>query len=330
MRHDIYYISTMKHVSILALYDATIASIDSSQQMLNRVNDFLKYKHMPPFYVIDIVGAERNIDMNKGLYRVQPTKLLKEVGTTDMIIIPMLCGNFPEAIKANKPYIDWICDRYQQGAEIACLCVGSFILGATGLLDGKRCAIHWAAKDEFMRTFPAVLPVDDKIITDEARMYTCGGGYAYLNLLLYVIERQVGKEISILASKMFEIDTDRKSQYPFAIFIGQKAHNDREVLQAQKLIEDQPCAAYSVDGICASVGVGRRSFERRFKKSTGNTIAEYVQRVKVEFAKKQLELSDKTINEIIYEVGYNDSDTFRKIFRRYADMSPGDYRRRFG
>src|SRR5690606_31325734 len=154
------------------------------------------------------------------------------------------------------------------------------------------------------------------------------GGYSYLNLLLYIFEKHLGREISILASKMFEIDIDRKSQNPYVIFIGQKRHGDKIVLKAQGWIEDNSTEKYTVDNICEKFNVGRRTFERRFKKCTGNSIAEYIQRVKVEFAKKNLEAGRKTVNEIIYETGYNDIDAFRKVFKKYTDLTPVEYRKK--
>jgi transcriptional regulator GlxA family with amidase domain len=150
-----------------------------------------------------------------------------------------------------------------------------------------------------------------------------------LNLLLYIIEKHVGREMSILASKMFEIDIERKSQNPFMIFIGQKKHGDELVIRAQEFIENNPTANFTVDEVCVKFGVGRRTFERRFKKGTGNSVVEYIQRVKVEFAKKHLETGRKTVNEIIYETGYNDIDAFRRVFRKFTDLSPIDYRKKF-
>jgi transcriptional regulator GlxA family with amidase domain len=251
------------------------------------------------------------------------------VTKSDVIVIPLLCGNFPRAIKENAVYRDWVVSKYHEGAEIVCLCVGSFFLASTGLLNEKRCSIHWAAKHEFHEMFPDITLIDDKIITDESGICTCAGGFSYLNLLLYIIEKHHGREMSILASKMFEIDIDRRTQNLFTIFMGQKTHGDSHVLQAQQFIESNPTQLFTIDDICEKVGVGRRTFERRFKKFTGNSASEYIQRVKVEFAKKQLELGRKTVSEIIYEVGYNNVDAFRKVFKKYTDLSPVDYRRRF-
>ena len=319
----------MKHVSILPLYDATLTSIDSSHQLFSRVNDFMSYQGKPSFYDIEVVGLVKNTKLSNGLYSVNAGKTIHQVKRTDVIVLPLLCGNFKKAIQENKEYTEWLTSQYHSGSEIVCLCVGSFYLASTGLLHNRKCAVHWAAKNEFKEMFPDIHIVDDSIITDEKGIYTCGGGYSYLNLILHVIEKHLGREISILASKMFEIDIERKSQNPYVIFIGQKRHGDELVLKAQDLIESNPTLSYTVDTICENFSVGRRTFERRFKKCTGNSILEYMQRVKVEYAKKHLEAGRKTVHEIIYETGYNDIDAFRKVFKKITDLSPVEYRKKY-
>jgi transcriptional regulator GlxA family with amidase domain len=244
--------------------------------------------------------------------------------------VPIVCGDFAKTADTNKPYRDWVLRQHKRGAEIVSLCVGSFFLASTGLLDDRKCAIHWAAKDEFASMYPDVTVIDDTIITDERGIYTCGGGYSFLNLLLYIIEKHLGRETSVLASKMFEIDIERKKQNPFMIFMGQKRHNNEAILRAQEFIENNPSQLFTIDGVCAKIGMGRRTFERRFKKCTGNSVVEYIQRVKVEQTKKGLESGSKTINEIISGVGYNDIDAFRKVFKKYTDLTPLEYRRRYG
>ncbi|MDB5249857.1 MAG: helix-turn-helix-domain containing protein AraC type [Segetibacter sp.] len=319
----------MKHVSILPLYDATLSSIDSSHQLFSRVNDFMRYQGKEPFYNIELVGLAKSTKLSNGLYTINTDKTIDQIEQTDIIVLPLLCGNFKKAIQENKKYTNWLIAQYHKGAEVVCLCVGSFYLASTGLLDNRKCAVHWAAKNDFKEMFPNIKVIDDSIITDEKGIYTCGGGYAYLNLLLYVFEKHLGREISVLASKMFEIDIERKSQNPFVIFTGQKKHGNEIVLKAQEFIENNPTDSYTVDSICEKFNIGRRTFERRFKNCTGNSILEYIQRVKVEFAKKHLEAGRKTVNEIIYATGYNDIDAFRKVFKKITDLSPVDYRKKY-
>ena len=313
----------------MPLYDATVTSIDSSHQLFSRVNDFMQYQRKPKFYEVEIVGVEKEIRLNNGLYVIHADKTIDQIETTDVIVIPLLCGNFTNAIANNAIYKEWIIARYHNNAEIVCLCVGSFFLASTGLLNNKKSAVHWAAKNEFSKMFPDITVIDDSIITDENGIYTCGGGFSYLNLLLYIIEKHLGREISILASKMFEIDIERKSQHPYVIFTGQKQHGEEMVLRTQDFIENNPTASFTVDEICQKFGVARRTFERRFKENTGNSILEYIQRVKVEFVKKQLETGRQTVNEIIYKAGYNDTDAFRKVFKKFTALSPVDYRKKY-
>jgi transcriptional regulator GlxA family with amidase domain len=319
----------MKHISILTLNDATVTSIDSSYQIFSRVNDFLRYQGREPFYRVEIVGITKNTTLNNGLYNINVNKTIDEITKTDVIVVPLLCGDFSSTSKKNESYVPWVQSQYHNSCEIVSLCVGSFFLASTGLLSARKCAIHWAAKNDFQLMFPDVHVIDDGLITDEGRIYTCGGGYSYLNLILYIIEKHLGREMSILASKMFEIDIERKSQNPYVIFQGQKRHGDPSVLKSQEIIENNPTAIFTVDEICTQVGVGRRTFERKFRRCTGNSLAEYIQRVKVEFTKKQLEVGRKTVSEIGYEVGYNDIDSFRKVFKKYTDVSPVEYRRKY-
>lgn len=319
----------MKNITILALHDSSINCVDSCFQILTKVNDFLAYQGKQPYYKVEIAGLEKSTPLSNGLYQINTHLNISQVERTDLIIIPIICGNNQRSIQQNEKFIEWVSARYKDGTEIVSLCVGSFVLAATGLLDHKSCAVHWAAKNEFQKMFPKVKLVDDHLITDEDGIYTCGGAYSYLNVLLYIIEKHLGREMAILASKMFEIDIDRKSQHQFVIFLGQKNHEDSHVLEAQNFIELNFEKKLTVEEICGKAGVGRRTFERRFRKLTGNSIIEYIQRVKVEAVKKQLELGRKTVNEIVFEVGYNDINAFRTVFKRCTGLSPVDYRKKY-
>ncbi len=319
----------MKHISILALEGATMTSLDGSHQLFSRINDFLTYKGETPFYTVEFIGANKETSLNGGIYKIQVDRTINEISKTDLIIIPIICGDFIKMIKVNEVFVDWIKQQYHNNAEIASLCVGSFFLASTGLLDGKNCATHWASKNDFQMMFPGINVLEDTIITEENGIYTSGGTYSYLNLLLYIIEKHLGREMSVLASKMFEIDIERKNQNQFAIFIGQKRHGDMEVLKAQEFIETNSDKKISVDEVCLKFGIGRRTFERRFKKSTGNSFSEYIQRVKVESVKKELETGIKTINEVVFDVGYNDINAFREVFKKFVGMSPVNYRKKY-
>lgn len=234
-----------------------------------------------------------------------------------------------KVIESNKDFFPWINKQYKGGAEVASLCVRTFLLASTGLLDGKKCATHWMATNEFRKMFPDVNLVSEKIITDEHGIYSSGGANSFWNLIIYLIEKSAGREVAILCAKIYEIEIDRGTQSQFTIFTGQKEHDDEPIRKAQEFIENNFQEKITVDQLATMFAVGRRSLERRFKKATCNTVSEYIQRVKMEAAKKSFETSRKNINEIMDDVGYSDTKAFRTIFRRTTGLSPIEYRNKY-
>jgi transcriptional regulator GlxA family with amidase domain len=177
--------------------------------------------------------------------------------------------------------------------------------------------------------FPEVNLQTDKLITDENGIYTNGGAYSFLNLLIYLVEKYYDRQTAIYCSKVFQIEMDRQSQSEFIIFKGQKLHGDEMVKEAQSYMEDNLHEKISVEHLSERFAVGRRHFDRRFIKATGNTPLEYLQRVKIESAKRIFETSRKTINEAMYEVGYADVKAFRELFRKITGLSPLEYRSKY-
>jgi transcriptional regulator GlxA family with amidase domain len=319
----------MKHVSILVPNEAVLASITDPRYMFTAVNDFLANAGRSPMFKVELVGIAKEVSLNKGAFSVHTDVLLKDVKKTDIIFVPALSGDLKSAIEMNKDFIPWIIDQYQKGAEVASLCIGAFLLASTGLLNGKKCSTHWIYANEFRDMFPEITLVDDRIITEEDGLYSSGGAASYWNLLLYLIEKYTGREMAILASKFFAIEIDRKSQSPFIMFNGQKKHEDEPIKQAQEFIEKNVTEKISVEELATRFAIGRRHFERRFKKATNNTPVEYIQRVKIEAAKKQLEDGNKNVSEVMYDVGYSDTKAFRTIFKKITGLSPVDYKNRY-
>lgn len=304
-------------------------NIDGSHQILSQVNTFLKGMGKEPIFEIQMVGLLKRTVQRNGLFTIEPDVLIDEVKKTDLIIIPAIHDDIQTAIETNRDFLPWIIEQHAQGAEIASLCIGAFFLAATGLLNGRQAATHWSLANEFRQMFPDVGLVDDKIMTEDQGIYTSGGAYSYLNLLVYLVEKFAGRDIAILISKSFMIDIDRISQSPFIIFQGQKAHDDIPVKKAQEFIENNFQEKITVDQLADMLALGRRSLERRFKHATSNTVTEYIQRVKIEVAKKSFESSRKNINEVMYEVGYSDTKAFRTIFKKVTGLSPVEYRHKY-
>lgn len=319
----------MKQISILVPETAVPAAIVDPRYMFNAVNMFYKEAGHQPFFKVNLVGLKKDIDLEGGLITMHPDQLTTEVYKTDLIIIPAISGDIETALTKNRAYYPWIVEQYNKGAEVASLCIGAFILASTGLLDGKQCSTHWLFVNDFKERFPQVDLAHDKIVTEQEGIYSSGGASSYWNLLLYLVEKYTSREMSVIAAKFFELDMARKSQSPFAMFRGQKEHADAEIVQAQDYIEKHFAKKITVTELATHLGIGRRTFERRFKAMTSNTVVEYIQRVRVEAAKKMLEAGRKTITEIMYEVGYNDPKAFRDVFRKITGLSPLVYQEKF-
>jgi transcriptional regulator GlxA family with amidase domain len=319
----------MKHISILVPKGAILGSLEGSRQLFSQVNEFFKAKGLPPLFDVQLVGLANETPLSGGLFTVNTELTINDIEKTDLIIIPAIDGEIGAAVERNKDFIPWIIKQYHGGSEIASLCLGAFLLASTGLLKGRRCATHWLAENDFKRMFPDVILVTEKIITDEQGIYSSGGAFSYLNLILYLIEKYAGREIAVLSAKVFAIELDRENQLSFTIFQGQKEHEDEPIKRVQEFIENNFKEKITIDQLASMQAIGRRNLERRFKKATANTIVEYIQRVKMEAAKISLESSRENVNEVMYKVGYTDTKAFRTTFKRVTGLSPIQYRTKY-
>jgi transcriptional regulator GlxA family with amidase domain len=319
----------MKYISILVPKGAILGSVEGPRQVFTEVNQVLMNMGKEPLFKVQLVGLTNEVSAANGIYTVYTDVLLKDVKKTDLVIIPAMDGDMEKNLSDNSAMIPWIIKQYKSGAEIASLCVGAFLLAATGLVTGRKCATHWMAANNFRRMYPDVTLVEDKIITDENGIYSSGGAFSYLNLILYLIEKYAGKDVAVFCSKAFQIDYHRNSQSPFAIFKGQKEHEDEAIKKAQEFIENNVSEKISVDQLASMFALGRRNLERRFKKATSNTVVEYVQRVKIEAAKMNLESLRENVNEVMYNVGYTDPKAFRTTFKKITGLSPVQYRNKY-
>lgn len=319
----------MISVAIYVPENSVMQAIADPHYCFNAVNQFLAVSGKKPLFAVELVGLKKEIFINDGKFSIHTDKLLKEVNATDLVIIPALFGDMTAAIKSNKKAVSWIVDQYQNGAEVASLCVGAFLLASTGLLNGKKCSTHWGFQNEFREMFPDVDVQDGSIVTEEDRIYSSGGANSYWNLLLYLVEKYTDRETAILTSKYFAIDIDRQSQSAFAMFQGQKSHLDEAVKRAQEYIENNISERITVEELANVVALGKRTLERRFKVATNNTVLEYIQRVKIESAKRSFENSRKNSTEVMYAVGYTDTKAFRATFKKITGLTPVEYRNKY-
>jgi transcriptional regulator GlxA family with amidase domain len=323
----------MKHLTIIVPDGqgtiSTVSCITGAYDIFTTANAQWRKAGKKDLFKIELAGVSKNIKFSEGIMTVTPHKNISEITKTHLVVIPALNYNFEKASKGNRLLIDWFEKQYRKGAEIATMCSGASMLAASGLLNGKSCSVHWAGADSFRNTFPQVNLQIDRLITDEHGIYTNGGAYSFLNLMIYLVEKYYDRQTAIICAKLFQIEMDRQSQSAFTIFTGQKLHGDDMVRKAQAYIEAHLDEKISVEHLSSRLAVGRRNFDRRFIKATGNTPVEYSQRVKIEAAKKSFETSRRPVSQVMYDVGYSDVKAFREVFRRITGMSPLEYKARY-
>lgn len=277
-----------------------------------------------------VSAGEGRTVVGAGGLRLPCDATLREVRRSDLVLVPAVDPDIAAQLAQNRDAVAWVRRMHAGGADVASACTGSFLLAETGLLDRKRAATHWAFQDLFRQRYPRVRLEPQAILVDQGRVMTAGGATSFLSLALYLVERLLGVDVARAASKMFLVDVNKSPQGAYAMFGTQKAHGDEGILRAQDIIENEIASPPRVEEIARRVAMSKRNFVRRFRAATGNAPRDYLQRVRVEAAKRALEGSRNTIAAVAREAGYGDVVAFRKLFTRLTGLTPADYRARYG
>jgi len=324
-----YTLYFMREIAIIIHEDATLSTVTGAMDMFIHTNRLFQATGKPqPFRIVLAGDADSNqlLPVNNALVHYCS---IGQLTKPDLIIVPAFYGDRDLMLNKHRDTIRWINNKYQGGTEVASLCSGIYFLAEAELLPGRSCTAHWSDMEDIVRRYPDINFLSDMVITDQEGIYTSGGAFSSLNLILYLIDKFCGREVGVWASKMFSLDMDRIRQSHFAVFKGQRQHHDDEILKAQTYIEENHHLQLNIDDIAERTNMSKRNFIRRFKKATQNTPFEYLQRVKIEAAKKALEKGSQNINLLMYDAGYNDIKTFREVFKKITGLTPQDYRRKY-
>ncbi len=273
-------------------------------------------------------GAKRDVLCASNLV-VRADRTLAASGPADLVIVPALDPDIVARIAQNRAVVPWLRRQFARGADVASACTGAFLLGEAGLLDNRTATTHWAFQSLFQARYPKVTVAPQAVLVDQGRVITAGGATSFINLVLLLVERLLGPDVAWAASKFFLIDPNKSPQGAYAAFSTQKDHGDAPILRAQDIIERDIGHAPSVDALAQTVALSPRTFSRRFFDATGNTARDYIQRVRIEAAKRALEAGD-SVGTVADRVGYGDAAAFRKLFSRLVGITPADYRARYG
>lgn len=320
----------MTNLGLIVPSDYKLLSIAAILDVFETVNRIHSEENREKPFVIHVLRTPDQIEKEGALLHKYPVVSINSELKVDLVLIPSFStDNMKETLSKNQLYIPWLHRQYRSGAEIASFCTGTFLFGASGLLNGKLATTHIDACARFSVAFPAVNLKPEHVVTEDGRFYTSGGSTSTFHLLLRLVQKYCGNEMVIRLAKIFAIDLDRYSQSYFGTFMPSRNHKDDLVKKVQENLETRFHEIGSLEDIMKDIPSSRRNFVRRFKLATGIPPIEYLQNVRIESAKKQLEQTNQNINEIIDRTGYSDPKSFRKVFNKLVGMTPMEYREKF-
>lgn len=282
-----------------------------------------------PLFETEIVTTGGESVMAYGGLPVHPHRAACDVDDTDLLLIPPFLPHV-EPLPAEMGVIKaWIRTLYGRRTRIGALCTGAFVLAETGLLDGRTATTNWHFARKFARRYPKVRLAPERILTEDDGLICTGAATSCFNLALYIIETFGSAEVASACAKSLLVDPNRVSQAPYVISEFPKDHNDKEIIRAQDWMEGHFSGHVAIDAVAGRVGISPRHFKRRFKSATGESPLSYLQRVRIEAAKKRLETTRETMDDITVRIGYEDSSSFRRLFKRSTGLSPREYREKF-
>ncbi len=283
-----------------------------------------------PRFRITSASVDGNPVEAAGPVRLTPDKSISEIGGTDLIFVPTAGMDIDELLQSNAACLDWLRLLHSKGTLVAGVCTGTALLAEAGLLDGRRATTHWAIATAFRQRWPLADWQPHLAVTEDRGVFCGGGLYSAIDLALYIVEKLCGRETAIEIAKSLVLQMPRTYQTSFAFLPLGSNHGDAAIRRAETWLCDHFPSEVNLDQLAGELGMTPRTFLRRFKGATGETAVSYLQKLRVEAAKPMLEEDRMTVQEISLAVGYDDVGFFRKLFKRYAGLSPSAYRDRYG
>lgn len=324
------------HVSLVAIPEATLSTLSGIYDALGSVHMLASFSDAvgdkPPF-IVEIVGEKvGSLQLASGL-PLPVQRAAADVRQTDIIIVPSLFvhgGDWKTG--RHDSLVNWLSRMHRAGATICSACSGIFLIAETGLFDGKDSTIHWSYANAFRRRFPAVRVHPEKVLIaagSREELITSGASASWHDLVLYLIARHAGAAAAQAVTKFMALQSHQDSLAPYVVFDAPRDHGDAVIASIQDWLQTHYSVANPIEEMVRRSGLPERSFKRRFAKATGYAPITYVQRLRVEEAKRRLERTRSPVDEISWRVGYEDPAFFRRLFRRITQLSPAAYRRKF-
>ncbi len=254
---------------------------------------------------------------------------LDQIQHADIVMVPTIGGNIPQVLEQTRGILPHLIRLYRAGSDLASNCTGAFLLANAGLLEGRMATTHWGYAELFSTMFPKVNLMPNQLITEDNQIFCAGGGMAWYDLALRLIERYYDHKVAADTARAHVIEFARGQQAAYAPLGRKKFHHDSDISKLQDWIDRHFFQPIGIDEMAEQVSLSSRTLNRRFKAATQQTPQQYLQHVRIEQAKRLLINSDQAISSVVQEIGYEDISSFTRLFKRVTGFSPGYYRKRF-
>lgn len=324
------------HVSLVAIPDAVISTLGGIYDVLGAfpvVAEIDKAILGEAPFDVDIVGETSDpITLADGL-PLHIHRGIDEIDRTDIVIVPSLLVPGKQWKTGRYPrLVSWLQAKHHEGASLCSACSGIFLLGETGLFDGKSTTVHWAFADKLRASFPEIHASPEKVLIatgEEGRLISSGASTSWHDLVLYLIAERVGAASALAIARYYALEWHRDGLAAYFVYVPPRDHGDSTILGCQDWLADNYSVANPIEEMTKRSGLTSRTLKRRFTKATGLAPIAYVQTLRIEESKRRLEGTGIAIDEISWQVGYEDPAFFRRLFKRMTGITPGDYRRKF-
>jgi transcriptional regulator GlxA family with amidase domain len=316
-------------IGILAYNGCTASMIAGVMDILSFANNEYRTKNENDLFEIEIVTETGEPANGFSKLPIRAQRSIKTKFQFDLIYVPGFVGNLEELLLKQSRLINWLKRQFKKGTILTAACNGNFLLAEAGVLNGKRATTHWSLINVFRNRYKEITLEPEKIIVDNGSVLSAAGVTAYFNLALFIIERYGSKELALTSAKVFLVDSGRKIQTPYEMYQISKNHGDEEIVRVQDWLEINFSKSINLEKMTEVCNLGKKTLMRRFKNVTGETPLIYLQKLRIENAKRLLESKRVSFNEITWKVGYHDVSSFHKVFKLETGLTPIEYRSKF-
>ncbi|CAQ85168.1 MULTISPECIES: GlxA family transcriptional regulator [Photorhabdus] len=278
---------------------------------------------------INIVTQDNQDAVGLGGVRLKPNKLIREIKQTDIVLVGSIGIPDNDLDSCTQETLDWLQRMEERNIPIVSICSGSFVLAKANLLNNRKATTHWLLTNSFKDMFPQVQLHSEIKVTRDNNIFCTSGTYEYNDVMMHIVEQIYGYNTRETCSQLIFGNMEGAPPHTLASFVPYRQHSDTLIHKLQDWMHSAPSDILSVGDLANKIHLCERQMKRRFKTATGQTPIQYIQQIRLSLAKYRLEKSNKTIEEISHEVGYEDTRYFRELFKKLNGVTPIEYRKKY-